>query len=102
MIGSNIVRAETWSLVAGSNKITSPLALPMGCQSNIGNASDLSLPKATFPFLIQCATSRDSYDTNRANCSPVNKSHTIAVCPASYVTTSLPAPVSLTLSAEIN
>src|ERR1700761_1847776 len=43
----------------------------------------ISLPKATFPFLIQCATRKDSYDTKRDNCSPVNKSHTMAVCPTS-------------------
>lgn len=40
-------------------------------------------PKATFPFRIHVATLICSYEAKRATSSPVNRSHTMAVEPAS-------------------
>jgi hypothetical protein len=67
VMGSKMVLADRCSEVEGSNRMMLPCAFP----------------KATFPFLIHVATLICSYDANLATSSPVNRSQTIAVEPAS-------------------
>jgi hypothetical protein len=55
------------------------------CQQSdaAGTTGRWFLPKATLPFLIHAATRICSYEAKRATSSPVSRSHTIAVDPAS-------------------
>ena len=105
VIGSKMVLAERCSDVEGSNRMMLPCALPthmLAPEQAMATARTRHSPKATFPFLIHVATRICSYDANLATSSPVNKSHTIAVEPASYETTNRPAPLSLVVSTDIH
>ena len=101
-----MVRAETCSEVEGSNSITLPCELPVVVAISLKDLSRIwhsnsdvffvlispsvywikmskDLPNATFPFFIHAATLIGSYETNLDTSSPVNRSHTRAVCPVS-------------------
>jgi hypothetical protein len=102
VIGSKMVLAETCSLVDGSKRMTSPLPLPSEFQISYRNRlGRYDPPNAILPLRIHAATLSGSYEAKREIWSPVNRSQTMAVWRASYVTTSRPAPVSLTLSTAI-
>jgi hypothetical protein len=106
VMGSKMVLAERCSDVEGSKRMMLPCAFPGPLLApRLAGAilpAPEDSPKATFPFLIHVATRICSYDANRATSSPVSRSHTIAVDPASYDTTSLPAPLSLVVSTDIH
>ena len=90
MMGSKMVLAEMCSEVEGSKRMMLPCALPASGLEMEGTTEGLNIgllgihaPKATLPFLIHVATLIWSYEAKRATSSPVRRSHTIAVLPAS-------------------
>ena len=69
VMGSYIVRTDTFSLVMGWKSVMLPCELPVvislaraQCQRH--------LPKATIPFRIHAATNISSYGSTRCSCSP--------------------------------
>lgn len=85
VMGSKIVLAERCSDVFGSNRMMLPWAFPGRLVSTYLQQLHprRDVPKATFPLRIQAATLICSYDAKRASSSPVSRSQTMAVDPAS-------------------